>query len=585
MNDWLCDGIHDCPDKSDEHDSRCLSRPCSGHATKCSNGKCIPKYLLCDKIDHCGDGTDESDCNGTKPFDSSFINIGCKFGACSQLCTEKGPKSSIHCKCAIGYHKHGSSKNGTCKAVQGQHLIFTASESELRFIFELSYESDQRKPRTENSKNRVRSVHSFIKTNSSKIISFDFVTNEEHDIILFWIDSMPSNNIQRIQISTKHDFEEIKDKGFDGKNSTVLTVNKQKNTIIKSISIDWITFKIYMIEDDMIKATNFDGEFKKTIIDGGLNSWDIIVDPESRRMFWSTMMRIIYVASMDGSQKRRLVTENVEFASGLAIDYPSRRLYWCDVRKSTIETVNLDGQDRQVVRKFTDTNPINFLPISPNKLDIFEDDLYVTMTNQTILKLNKFGYKKDYEEISNGPYKFKTSDIKIVHTLKHNSSLPNPCTLYPCDKTAQCFLSSTEQSGRTCNCPDSLYIQKNGSHVSCLHRSEIPSLCYKMCENGGTCKYEGEVMVCECPPQYEGDLCEHYICQGYCENHGVCSLPSKATFLTTTQLKLKRTCKCTDEWKGPRCEVPASVCQVIKLVSKIKNFFLKFDQFSGQHLP
>lgn len=489
--------------------------------------------------------------------------MACKFGVCSQLCVEKGSKNSVQCKCAIGYHKFGSSKNGTCKAINGQHLIFTASESELRFIYELNYESELQRTQSRDNKPKVRSVHSFIKTSSAKIISFDFLTNEEHDIILFWIDSMPSNNLQRIKVSTKHDFEEIKDKGYDGRNATNLSTNKTKNTILKSISVDWITFKIYMIEDDMIKTTDFDGKHRKTIIDGGLNSWDIIVDPESRKMFWSTMMRVIYVASMDGAQKKRLVTENIEFASGLAIDYASRRIYWCDVRKSTIETVTIDGQDRQVVRKFDDENTFNKMRISPSKLDIFEDDLYVTLNNQKILKINKFGYKKDFEEISNGPYKFKASDIKIVHTLKHNSSLPNPCSLYPCAKSAVCFLSSVEQSGRSCNCPDDLYIQKNGSHVSCLDRSEIPSLCYKSCDNGGKCKYVGDNMICECPPQYEGDLCEHYICSGYCKNHGLCSLPSLIIrTLTTEELKSKRTCKCTENWKGPRCEVPASVCQV-----------------------
>ncbi|KAL7046079.1 hypothetical protein ACKWTF_002468 [Chironomus riparius] len=565
LNDWLCDGLSDCPDNSDEHDSRCLSRSCAGNAIKCLNGKCIPKYYICDSdnIDHCGDGSDEKNCNRTGIIDSSYINVGCKFGICSQLCVEKGPKNSIQCKCAIGYHKQSSLKNGTCKAINGQHLIFTASESELRFIYELSYESDIQRAQTNDTRSKVRSVHSFIKTNSSKISSFDFVTNEENDIILFWVDSMPSNNLQSIKMSTKHDFEEIKNKGYDARNSTVLTTNKVKNTILKSISIDWITFKIYMIEDDMIKSIDYHGRSKKTIIDGGTNSWDIVVDPESRRMIWSTMLRVIYIASMDGAHKKRLVMENIEFASGLAIDYPSRRVYWCDIRKSTIETVTLEGQDRQVVRKFNDINSYNHMHISPNKLDVFEDDLYVVMTNQTILKLNKFGLKKNYEEISNGPYRYKASDIKIIHTLKHNSSLPNPCQLYPCEHTAICFLSSVDQSGRSCNCPDNLYIQKNGSHVSCLHRSQIPSLCYKNCDNGGVCKYIDDEQVCDCLPQYEGDVCEHYICSGYCKNHGVCTLPSKHMSLSREELKLKRSCKCTESWKGPRCEIPASICKDI----------------------
>lgn len=280
-------------------------------------------------------------------------------------------------------------------------------------------------------------------------------------------------------------------------------------------------------------------------------------------MFWSTMMRSIYSASMDGSQKKRFVHDNIEFASGLAIDYPSRRLYWCDIRKSTIETVTLDGRDRQIVRKFDDIHPLTQLVVSPVKLDIYEDDLFVTLTNQTIYKFNKFGLRKDYEELDSGPYRFKASQIRIIHTFKHNSTLPNPCLLYPCDPTALCYLSSIEQHGRSCNCPDNLYIQKNGTHVSCLHRMQIPSLCYKPCVNGGKCKYTSDIeMKCECPPAYEGEFCEHFICSNYCKNDGVCSFAKITPTTTTAELKANRSCSCKFEFKGPRCEIPASVCGV-----------------------
>lgn len=494
--------------------------------------------------------------------------LGCKFGSCSQLCMEKGSKGSIQCKCGSGYHKTGSYRNATCKAIEGQHLIFTASESELRFIFSLDYGAPvlplrARIRKLRDTKKTIMPIHSFIKTNSSKITSFDYAIDDDKNIVLFWLDSMPTNNLQRWQLKTQANFDEIKDIGFDATVSTILTENKQKNSVLKSLSVDWVTRKIYLIENDMIKAVDFDGNNPRTLVDGGINSWDIIVDPDSRKMFWSTMMRSIYTASMDGSQKRRFIFENIEFASGLAIDYPSRRLYWCDIRKATVETVNLEGRDRQIIRIFDGIDSLTQLVVSPVKLDIFEDDLYVTMSNQTIYKLNKFGWKKDYEELNNGPYRFKASQIKIVHAFKHNSTLPNPCLLYPCDESAICYLSSIEQHGRSCNCPDNLYIQKNGSHVSCLHRTEIPSLCYKPCSNGGKCKYVNDFeMKCECPPQFEGESCEHFICSEYCKNGGVCSFPKIMPSTTTAELKAKRTCTCRSEFKGPKCEIPASICGV-----------------------
>lgn len=503
----------------------------------------------------------------SKKTDTLDPKSGCKFGSCSQLCLEKGSKGSFHCKCSAGYHKLGSIKNATCRAIEGQHLIFTASESELRFIYGLNYGVPENSKKAEslhrgNGKITVMPVHSFIKTSSSKITSFDFVINDDEDITLFWLDSLPTNTLQRIRMSTKTGFDKIKDSGFDGRNSTVLSANQLKDTVLKSISVDWITSKVYLIENDMIKAVDFNGENKRSIIDAGTNSYDLVLDPESKRIFWSTMMRVIFVASMDGSQKKRLVTDNIEFASGLTIDYPSRRLYWCDLRKATIETTTLEGTDRQIVRKFQGMDPLNQLPISPMKLDIFEDELYVIMTNQTIYKLNKFGWKKDYEELNNGPYKFKASHIKIIHTFKKNESLPNPCLTSPCDGSATCYLSSTDPLGRSCNCPDNLYIQKNGSNVSCLHRSEIASLCYKNCVNGGKCKYTGDEMVCDCPSKYEGEFCEHFICSEYCKNQGVCILPINSKSFSTAQLKARRLCHCLHAWKGVQCEIPATACEV-----------------------
>jgi low-density lipoprotein receptor-related protein 1 (alpha-2-macroglobulin receptor) len=214
------------------------------------------------------------------------------------------------------------------------------------------------------------------------------------------------------------------------------------------------------------------------------------------------------------------------------------------------------------VRKFEGVDPQSQLAVSPMKIDIFEDELYVIMTNQTIYKLNKFGWRKDYEELNNGPYKFKASHIKIIHMYKRNESLENPCLKHPCDPSAICYLSSEDPLGRSCNCPDNLYIQKNGSHVTCLHRSEISSLCYKTCVNGGKCKYSGDDMVCECPPKFEGEHCEDYICHGYCKNQGTCSIPPVTKSFTNEQLKAQRTCNCKPHWKGQRCEIPENACEV-----------------------
>ena len=36
-----------------------VPRPCGPQEFSCSSGPCVPQDLLCDFIDHCGDGSDE----------------------------------------------------------------------------------------------------------------------------------------------------------------------------------------------------------------------------------------------------------------------------------------------------------------------------------------------------------------------------------------------------------------------------------------------------------------------------------------------------------------------------------------------
>jgi integrin beta 2 len=373
---------------------------------------------------------------------------------------------------------------------------------------------------------------------------------------------MPINNLYSVNVSAKLDLSNVKEDGFQLRDVTVLSKNKPKENILKSLALDWINNKIYLIENDMIKAMNVDGNGKKTILDAGRNSWDLILDPTSRQVIWSTMLRIIYIASMDGSSKRVLIYENVEFASGLAIDQPARRLYWCDIRKSTIETTLLDGSDRHIIRQYKSLD-LYGLPIGPFKLDVFEDELFVVFSNQTIYKMNKFGKPNRDEEVFHGVYLHKSSHLKIVHPLLRNAVINNPCTKNPCDQSAICLLS-TNQLERTCTCPDDkIDILKNKETVSCVEKYTVAGACSKKCFNNGKCQFEGGFQKCVCPPKYEGDQCEHYICSGHCSNNGVCLLPSDKILasMTLEEAKNQRRCKCKNEWTGETCSIPMKLCQ------------------------
>lgn len=52
---------------------------------------------------------------------------------------------------------------------------------------------------------------------------------------------------------------------------------------------------------------------------------------------------------MDGSQRKKIVTDNLTWPNGLTMDHPTDTIYWVDAKKHTIESVKTDGTKRRIV--------------------------------------------------------------------------------------------------------------------------------------------------------------------------------------------------------------------------------------------
>lgn len=77
---------------------------------------------------------------------------------------------------------------------------------------------------------------------------------------------------------------------------------------------------------------------------------------------------MIGVAGMDGLNPHALISDNVHWPNGLALDWPNERLYWIDAKLKHIESCRLDGSDRRQV--------ISAISKHPYGLEIFNDRLY-----------------------------------------------------------------------------------------------------------------------------------------------------------------------------------------------------------------
>lgn len=357
--------------------------------------------------------------------------VGCAFGSCSQICVEK---KGIHynCKCVSGYGK-GTAKNDTCVALDSKQTLLTAAEDGLRVM----------------SPNRIHEgTHNVQVAGMThvKIKAFDYTLSNKGETLIFWIDY----NTKRIQrVSLKNEKKEKRVRREDYSQDILTIVDDLEDPI--ALAVDYISAKLYVIDgkSEAIVVMDYDGRNRKNIVYTGRYPTDLILDLENRNLIWTTKMKSIMFASMDGTEKKPLVSNDIEWASGLAIDYPTGRLYWVDQRKSTIESSMLNGSDVHYIWQFDEA-------AKPQKLDVFEDFLYVTLHNQTIIKVNKFGNKEIENELQGNQ---KSYVVKIVHPLKQFSEISNPCAnnLTACDSSAICLLSSANGSRRTCTCPDNMH--------------------------------------------------------------------------------------------------------------------------------
>ena len=55
---------------------------------------------------------------------------------------------------------------------------------------------------------------------------------------------------------------------------------------------------------------------------------------------------------LDGSNRSVLINSDIEWPAGITVDHANARIYWTDTKKRTVETVTVDGYDRQTVWKF-----------------------------------------------------------------------------------------------------------------------------------------------------------------------------------------------------------------------------------------
>lgn len=95
----------------------------------------------------------------------------------------------------------------------------------------------------------------------------------------------------------------------------------------------------------------------------------IALYPQEGRFYWSEWGSdpMIGVAHMNGESAQPFIRDNIQWPSGITLDWPNDRLYWVDAKLHQLESCKLDGTGRQTIIRTLQ---------HPYGLAVFENNIY-----------------------------------------------------------------------------------------------------------------------------------------------------------------------------------------------------------------
>ncbi|XP_013407657.1 low-density lipoprotein receptor-related protein 2-like [Lingula anatina] len=475
---WKCDREEDCLDGSDESDCDSSIATCPADKFRCDNGRCIYRSWICDSDNDCGDGSDEDIRHNCppKPFQCPPGQWLCPDGlrVCvniSQVCDgqpdcPRGHDESPVCNTNTCYDSNGGCSNmcrqtpfgAECFCPSGQVLNGTKTcmdEDECEIPGKCSQtcfnnSNDTAFIFTSNRQNIYRSDlkqwnYEVLPITGTNIIAV------EVDVAggqLFYADSR-ANKIYHCNVNGT-DCKVLFESGVD---------------VTEGLAVDWVGRNIYWTDYvlETIEVATLDGRYRTVLFgDNVTNPRAIALDPREgqRLMFWTDWGQNprIERAGMDGSGRVSIVTTKLFWPNGLAIDLPTKRLYFCDAHMDYIEFVNYDGTGRHQVIANS-----HFLR-HPHAMTIFEDNVYWTdRLNNQLNRCSKFTCDTKTIVIKNMN---QPLGVAAFHSLRQPTS-SNPCAQNGCSHL--CLLSPDPNQSYKCACPVGMKLDSSAHNCQQAH--------------------------------------------------------------------------------------------------------------------
>ncbi|XP_070532359.1 low-density lipoprotein receptor-related protein 6-like [Ptychodera flava] len=319
---------------------------------------------------------------------------------------------------------------------------------------------------------------------------------------------------------------------------------------VQGIAVDWVASNLYITDAGRgeIIISSLDGSSVATLISSQIDHpTAIVVHPPKGYLFWTDTGANPRIERSDLSGRRDrkvLVNTGIVSPTHLVIDIPNDRIYWADGGTRLIESMELDGQGRQVFSDFTD---LQVDPFEFKGLAIFQDLLYVTSTNGELRVFNipnkeykdglifsnefttmKF-FHQSLQPLATGPCDVSNGDCDeiCINTIDGAECV---CSGLSCTPVFRCPLTIANgnlipkcdnRNGHSCNFAcNAGYMPAAEGQVTCTNSGEwsinsqapckavVFHCTSQPCKNGGNCTETGSGFNCTCPPQWTGDVCD-----------------------------------------------------------------------------
>lgn len=490
---WICDGISDCEDNSDEDNCAGERSKCEGF--QCQNRLCIPKGWECDGTHDCSDGSDEDHCEhklncGKLQYDCG--NMSCIF--LNHVCNghvdcHNGMDEGGLCDVACDNHTCDSSCQPTPtgpRCLCGSGFVLGVDETSCIDFDECAFPAFDPCSQICNNTNGSF-VCSCFPGYLSDGLNNCYAEGPEplllfttpHEVRGMWLRSQRYFPIVKAKgkalgigfdgISSRMYWAEFSDNesgaiyssNLDGTDAKMVVSRGLKRP--EDISVDWLGRNLY-IADGVLKeilACKIDGSMCTILVHEEIdNPKSIVVIPKYGVMFWADwgMMVGIYKAEMNGMNVKALITREIERPYGITFDFISDRVYWCDIQIQVIESINMDGMDRKILFE----NSV----FRPFAMTVFEDIIYYSDWSQISIRTcnKRTGHR---QSVFLRGMQDAVVGMHIYHPVLHTHHRQATCLGHTCEHL--CLLNVF---GTSCACQYGFRLLSDGS--SCRPTYELP---------------------------------------------------------------------------------------------------------------